>query len=97
MLLPAGRTGGRCAGRRLACRGARRGQCGLVLMLMLMPPLRCEAVARGPLRTHPALPSCLQALCMVASWPFYPDQRQLADALRGKAGQLWEQLRRTSA
>ena len=34
---------------------------------------------------------------MVASWPFYPDQRQLAEALRDKAGQLWDQLRRSAS
>lgn len=41
----------------------------------------------------PAVPA-VQALCMVASYPFYPDQKHLVAAIKDKAGQLWEQLRR---
>ncbi|KAI7838389.1 hypothetical protein COHA_007846 [Chlorella ohadii] len=42
------------------------------------------------------LPARQQALCMVASYPFYPDQRQLEGAIKDKAGQLWEQLQRAA-
>lgn len=38
----------------------------------------------------------MQAQCMVASYPFYPDQRQLEGAIKDKAGQLWEQLQRAA-
>lgn len=44
----------------------------------------------------PPPPPPLQALCMVASYPFYPDQRQLEGAIKDKAGQLWEQLQRAA-
>ncbi|KAL4423340.1 hypothetical protein ABPG77_006135 [Micractinium sp. CCAP 211/92] len=43
------------------------------------------------------LPAQQQALCMVSSWPFYPDQRQLEAAIKEKAGQLWDQLQRTAS
>lgn len=43
------------------------------------------------------LPAQQQALCMVSSWPFYPDQRQLEAAIKDKAGQLWDQLQRTAS
>ncbi|KAL4430646.1 hypothetical protein ABPG75_005902 [Micractinium tetrahymenae] len=43
------------------------------------------------------LPAQQQALCMVSSWPFYPDQRQLEAAIKDKAGQLWDQLQRSAS
>lgn len=46
--------------------------------------------------TPPSFPPWPQALCMVASYPFYPDQRQLEGAIKDKAGQLWEQLQRAA-
>ncbi|PSC74365.1 Rrf2 family transcriptional regulator [Micractinium conductrix] len=35
------------------------------------------------------LPAQQQALCMVSSWPFYPDQLEVA--IKDKARQLWDQ------
>ncbi|EFN55658.1 hypothetical protein CHLNCDRAFT_133863 [Chlorella variabilis] len=43
------------------------------------------------------LPAQQQALCMVHSWPFYPDQKQIEGAIKEKAGPLWEQLARSAA
>ncbi len=46
---------------------------------------------------RPLHPSPVQALCMVHSWPFYPDQKQIEAAVKEKAGPLWEQLARSAS